>query len=110
MTGAAPAPAGTIALESAIARQTAGALGEPFRAIALLPGVTTSVAASIAGAARFGTLAGDQHEDRPARVLPVTPEVTGYTAEAISPNSPRRHVVADTLFLPLPLIGLEVVL
>jgi hypothetical protein len=44
--GAAPAPAGTISIDAQVARKTAGALGEPFRVLALLPGVTTSIAAS----------------------------------------------------------------
>ena len=46
VTGSAPTPPGTISLDAQVARQTAGALGEPFRALALLPGVTTSIAAS----------------------------------------------------------------
>lgn len=46
ITGSAPTPPGTISLDARVARQTAGALGEPFRALALLPGVTTSIAAS----------------------------------------------------------------
>jgi len=46
ITGKAPTPPGTISLDAQVARQTAGAMGEPFRALALLPGVTTSIAAS----------------------------------------------------------------
>jgi len=46
VTGSAPTPPGTISLDASTARQTAGALGEPFRALALLPGVATSIAAS----------------------------------------------------------------
>ncbi len=46
ISAAAPTPAGTIAVEARVARTTAGALGEPFRVLALLPGVTTSIAAS----------------------------------------------------------------
>jgi hypothetical protein len=46
VTGAAPVPPGTVSLDARTARQTAGALGEPFRALALLPGVTTSIAAA----------------------------------------------------------------
>jgi hypothetical protein len=44
--GSAPAPAGTISIDAQVARKTAGALGEPLRVLALLPGVTTSIAAS----------------------------------------------------------------
>src|ERR1043166_4947509 len=46
VSGKAPTPPGTISLDAQVARQTAGAMGEPFRALALLPGVTTSIAAS----------------------------------------------------------------
>ena len=46
IASAAPPRAGTLSLDGAVARTTAGTLGEPFRAIALLPGVTTSIAAS----------------------------------------------------------------
>lgn len=42
----APAPPGSISLDTQVARGTAGALGEPFRAVSLLPGVSTSIAAS----------------------------------------------------------------
>ncbi len=41
----APTPPGTTSLDAQTARSSAGALGEPLRALALLPGVTTSVAA-----------------------------------------------------------------
>lgn len=41
-----PPAAGVIAVDGAVARTTAGALGEPFRVLGLLPGVTTSVGAS----------------------------------------------------------------
>lgn len=46
ITDKAPTPPGTISLDAQVARQTAGAMGEPFRALGLLPGVTTSIAAS----------------------------------------------------------------
>jgi hypothetical protein len=46
VTDKAPTPPGTISLDAQVARQTAGAMGEPFRALSLLPGVTTSIAAS----------------------------------------------------------------
>jgi len=52
------APAGTIAVDARVARRTAGALGEPFRVLAMLPGVTTSVAASGYPVIR-GTLPGE---------------------------------------------------
>jgi hypothetical protein len=58
IASAAPAPAGTLRLDGKVARTTAGTLGEPFRAIALLPGVTTSVAASGYPVIR-GTLPGE---------------------------------------------------
>ncbi len=41
----APAKEGTVVLDGAAARAAPGALGEPLRALALLPGVATSVAA-----------------------------------------------------------------
>jgi hypothetical protein len=46
VTGSAPVAPGTIALDARTARDTPGALGEPLRALASLPGVTTSLAAS----------------------------------------------------------------
>lgn len=46
VTGSTPASPGSTTLDADVARQTAGALGEPFRALALLPGVATSIAAS----------------------------------------------------------------
>ena len=58
VTGEAPVPPGTVSLDAQVARQTAGALGEPFRALALLPGVTTSIAASGYPVIR-GTLPGE---------------------------------------------------
>ena len=58
VTGGPPGPAGTIAVDARVARTTAGALGEPFRVLALLPGVTTSVAASGYPIVR-GTLPGE---------------------------------------------------
>jgi hypothetical protein len=39
----------------------------------------------------------------------LTPEAIGYTTEPV-PGTSGARVVSDTLFLPLPLIGLEVVL
>jgi hypothetical protein len=58
VTSAPVPPAGTIAVDARVARTTAGALGEPFRVLALLPGVTTSVAASGYPVIR-GTLPGE---------------------------------------------------
>src|SRR5689334_22503989 len=46
VTGSAPRPPGSISLDAQVARRTAGALGEPFRAVSLLPGVSTSISAS----------------------------------------------------------------
>jgi hypothetical protein len=46
VAGSAPAHAGAIRLDGDAARKAPGALGEPLRALALLPGVATSIAAS----------------------------------------------------------------
>ena len=46
VTSSAPRPPGSISLDAQVARRTAGALGEPFRAVSLLPGVSTSISAS----------------------------------------------------------------
>lgn len=58
VTGEAPVLPGTLAIDAAVARDTPGALGEPLRALALLPGVTTSIAASGYPIVR-GTLPGE---------------------------------------------------
>jgi len=46
VTDVAPRDPGTVSLDARVARTTAGALGEPLRALALAARVTTSVAAS----------------------------------------------------------------
>jgi hypothetical protein len=43
--GRAPREPGAVAIDAEAARQTPGAMGEPLRALAMLPGVATSVAA-----------------------------------------------------------------
>jgi hypothetical protein len=65
----APAPAGSISLDAQVARQTAGALGEPLRALALLPGVATSIAASGYPVIR-GTLPGESRYELDGIELP----------------------------------------
>lgn len=66
----APPPAGVISVDSETARKTAGALGEPFRALALLPGVTTSIAASGYPIIR-GTLPGESRFEFDGIELPM---------------------------------------
>jgi outer membrane receptor protein involved in Fe transport len=46
VTSSAPDVPGALSIDGQVARQTAGALGEPLRALALLPGVATTIAAS----------------------------------------------------------------
>jgi hypothetical protein len=70
VTGSTPAAPGSIALDAEVARQTAGALGEPFRALSLLPGVTTSIAASGYPVIR-GTLPGESRYEFDGIELPM---------------------------------------
>jgi hypothetical protein len=70
IAGAPPPAAGTIAIDARTARTTAGALGEPFRVLALLPGVTTSVAASGYPIVR-GTLPGESRFELDGIELPL---------------------------------------
>lgn len=46
VSGSGPRGPGTVQLDADTARKAPGALGEPLRALALLPGVTTSIAAA----------------------------------------------------------------
>lgn len=70
VTGKAPPPAGVISVDSETARKAAGALGEPFRALALLPGVTTSIAAAGYPIIR-GTLPGESRFEFDGIQLPM---------------------------------------
>jgi hypothetical protein len=69
VTGTAPAPPGSVSLDGQVARQTAGALGEPLRVLSLLPGVVTSIAASGYPVIR-GTLPGESRYELDGIELP----------------------------------------
>jgi hypothetical protein len=70
VTGKPPVAAGVISVDGDTARKTAGALGEPFRALALLPGVTTSIAAAGYPIIR-GTLPGESRFEFDGIELPM---------------------------------------
>lgn len=70
IAGSPPAAPGSTALDAEVARQTAGALGEPFRALALLPGVATTIAASGYPVIR-GTLPGESRYEFDGIELPM---------------------------------------
>jgi len=69
VTGAAPTRPGVVSLDGQVARQTAGSLGEPLRALSLLPGVVTSIAASGYPVIR-GTLPGESRYEFDGIELP----------------------------------------
>jgi hypothetical protein len=70
ISGKAPAGPGVVSVEGDVARRTAGALGEPLRALSLLPGVTTSIAASGYPIIR-GTLPGESRFEFDGIELPM---------------------------------------
>jgi hypothetical protein len=70
VVGSTPAAPGATTLDAEVARQTAGALGEPLRALALLPGVVTSIAASGYPVIR-GTLPGESRYEFDGIELPM---------------------------------------
>lgn len=70
ISGKTPAGPGVVSVDGDVARRTAGALGEPLRALSLLPGVTTSIAASGYPIIR-GTLPGESRFEFDGIELPM---------------------------------------
>lgn len=116
VVGSTPAAPGATTLDAEVARRTAGALGEPFRALALLPGVATSIVASGYPVIR-GTLPGESRYEFDGIEIPmlyhfliahqvIHPALIGeLTLRAGGQDADQGHLIGGLVAMTAPSIA-----